>query len=266
MVEHPDLAQLIEDVRSSAKYRQVVPALVARIGAEELAKRPRYKDALKATKNKLHQVAGAYQAGAMLYSTWLESLREAPDLEARKSVCRDAMAAHASTRERLPILETFYAELFAALPPIQSVLDVACGLNPLAVPWMGLAKNTPYLACDVYEDQVAFLGEALPLLGVNGKVEACDVVGQPPDTEVDLAFVLKTLPCLEQVDADASQRLLAGLPARYIIVSYPVASLGGRAKGMSNQYRANFLAMADEQGWQVEELAITGELVFLIKN
>jgi 16S rRNA (guanine(1405)-N(7))-methyltransferase len=83
---------------------------------------------------------------------------------------------------------------------------------------------------------------------------------------VDLAFVLKTLPCLEQVNADASQGLLAGLKARYIAVSYPVASLSGRAKGMPDQYRANFLAMADEQGWQVEELAITGELVFLIKN
>jgi 16S rRNA (guanine(1405)-N(7))-methyltransferase len=53
------LAQLIEAIGESAKYRQIDAAIVARIGAEELAKGRRLKEAVKETKNKLHQVGGA---------------------------------------------------------------------------------------------------------------------------------------------------------------------------------------------------------------
>ena len=50
------------------------------------------------------------------------------------------MGYHSSTRERLPILEQFYARALADIPPARVVLDLACGLNPLALAWMPLGE------------------------------------------------------------------------------------------------------------------------------
>ncbi len=260
------LDDLVSAVTRSAKYAHVSPMLVREIGAVELTKRPRLKDAVKATKNKLHQVGGAYLSGSLRYQTWLNDLRSAETPDDLRATCIAIMRQHASTRERIPILDTFYATTLADLPPIGSVLDVACGFNPLSRPWMPFDDAVEYSACDIYADAMAFLQEAFPLLGVNGRAEQRDVIHDPPSAPVDLALVLKTLPCLEQVDKAASRKLLDGLNARYLLISYPVASLGGRKKGMAESYTAQFEALAAERDWSFERFEFETELAFLVTN
>ena len=100
--------------------------VIHRIGAIELAKRPRLKEAIKATKNKLHQVGGAYLSEKMPYTEWLAELEQAnPDPDQLKDACRRIMRSHASTRERLPILEEFYTTIFQHVGQPKSILDVA---------------------------------------------------------------------------------------------------------------------------------------------
>ncbi len=67
---------LIEAVSSSTKYRQVSPDLIRTVGQRELAIRPSWKAAVKATKNKLHQVGGAYQVTKPDYADALALLRD----------------------------------------------------------------------------------------------------------------------------------------------------------------------------------------------
>ena len=55
------LDALVKAVRAGARYRQIDPSLVRRIASQELAKGRSSKDAFKETRNKLHQVGGAYQ-------------------------------------------------------------------------------------------------------------------------------------------------------------------------------------------------------------
>ena len=259
------LEELVGAVLESPKYQHITPGLVERIGAEELAKGRKLKDAVKATKNKLHQVGGAYFSASPRYEQWLGALRSSQNEPALlKATCRKIMRAHASTQERLPVLEHFYPDIFRELPEIHSVLDVACGLNPLAIPWMGLAEGTAYYACDIYQDMVDFLDQAIPLMGVKGGAEACDVVGDPPKREVDLALVLKAIPCLEQVDKGAGERLLEGIQARHILVSFPAKSLGGREKGMLENYEERFNQLVEGKGWRTERFEFQTELAFLI--
>jgi 16S rRNA (guanine(1405)-N(7))-methyltransferase len=183
----------------------------------------------------------------------------------QKMACREILAAHTSTNERLPILDEFYETIFAELPRVNAVLDLACGLNPLTIPWMPLTKGASYYACDIYQDMVAFLDRCIPLFGVEGRAEACDVIAAPPNRQVDLALVLKAIPCLEQVDKDAGTRLLDAINAKHIVVSYPVASLGGRNKGMAENYEASFMGLVEGRGWEVKKLLFDTELVFIVK-
>jgi 16S rRNA (guanine(1405)-N(7))-methyltransferase len=259
------LEELIKAVLESPKYQHITPGLVARIGSEELAKGRKLKDAVKATKNKLHQVGGAYFSAAPHYDLWLDELRSARQEQfALKVACRRIMRAHASTQERQPILEDFYLPIFAELPEIHSVLDVACGLNPLAIPWMKLAPDATFTACDIYQDMVDFLNQAIPLMGVSGGAEACDVIGEPPNQAVDLALVLKSIPCLEQVDKGAGERLLESIQAQYILVSFPAKSLGGREKGMRENYEERFNQLVAGKGWGTKRFTFQTELVFLV--
>src|SRR5207249_1798337 len=66
-----------------------------------------------------------------------------------RAACRALMGAHASTRERAGIVDHFYEQVFAITGPPRTVLDVACGLGPVALPWMGLPPEAMYVACDV---------------------------------------------------------------------------------------------------------------------
>lgn len=261
-----NLAKLINAVQNSAKYQHIIPQLIKRIAQAELAKGRKYKEALKATKNKLHQVGAAYQPGKMHYAAWLEQLKAAENEVALKEVCLSIMSAHASTNERLLLLDTFYTEIFANLPPVNSILDIACGLNPLTLPWMPIASGTKYYACDIYTDMLEFLNAAFPVFDIAGEAFPCDAAASPPDIGVDLAFVLKTIPCLEQVDRSAGERLLDGLNAKHIVVSFPTKSLGGRGKGMVENYTTHMEQLTVGKGWQMKRLNIVGELVFLVEK
>ena len=176
------------------------------------------------------------------------------------------MGYHASTRERLPILDQFYAGIFSYLPPIHSVLDVACGLHPLAIPWMPLGEDAEYYAYDIYHGMMNFLHACLAIINMQGRTHVCDVIQQCPNYKVDLAFVLKTIPCLEQVDKSSGSRLLHTINADHLVVSFPVHSLGGKRKGMVEHYETHFRELVANEKWEIKKLEFSSELVFVVRK
>lgn len=267
MVSEDELSALVDAVLKSPKYRCVCEDLVRHVGGRELAARRNLKEAVKATKNKLHQVGGVYFETSVDYARALDELRsacESRDKERIRHVCQSLMGLHASTKERLGILETFYRTALSDIQPVRVVVDVACGLNPLAIPWMGLDEDVAYYAYDVYTDLVDFVDAFMALAGVRGRAEARDVTQAPPVQRADVAFVLKTLPCIEQVDKSAGLRLLEALNARYLLVSFPAHSLGGRSKGMVQNYGARFLELVQDRPWSVRRFEFATELAFLV--
>ncbi len=258
------LEQLVEAVQTSSKYRTVSVDVIRRIGAVELGKRPRLKEAVKATKNKLHQTGGAYQDANMRYDAWLNQLKQAGSQEDFTDSCKHIMGFHTSTRERLPILGEFYKMIFAELPPISTVLDIACGLNSLCIPWIPLETGARYYAYDIYQNMAAFITDFLQLIQVDGYARAQDVALSCPSECVDVAFLLKTMPCLEQVDKIAGKYVLENVNARHLVVSYPVHSLGGRNKGMIETYESHFRALVAGKDWEIKRLLFHTELVFIV--
>ncbi|HET9109189.1 MAG TPA: hypothetical protein VFN78_00045 [Ktedonobacterales bacterium] len=278
------LDQLVTTVHASARYRAVAEPLVRSLGERELAKRRGLKEAIKATKNKLHQAAGAYIDDPR-YDAWLAELRgvwgdtseKAEAQEARRrAALRRVMNRHASTRERLPILDQFYAQTLASLGPIRSVIDVACGLNPLALRWLPLADDADYYAWDIYDDMMAFLNGYFALEASDGpprlhaRAETRDVIASPPEQRAELALILKAIPCLEQVDKTAGERVLRAIRADHLLVSFPAHSLGGRSKGMVESYEARFHDLLDKTGVgagaEVRRFAFATELAFLLSR
>jgi 16S rRNA (guanine(1405)-N(7))-methyltransferase len=264
-----DMNQIVDAVLASPKYRTINRMLVERIARQEIAKGQGRKETAKAVKNKLHQVAGAYLEHSPDYKTWLEELRLAaasPHQEDLLSACKRMMNFHVSTRERLPCLEEFYVQILYGLPPIRTVLDLACGLNPLSLPWMGLMPGISYTAVDIYEDMMMFLNKAMRILGVLGQAISSDVVESLPSQHADIALLLKSIPCLEQVDKSIGVRLLDSIQARTLLISFPAHSLGGRSKGMPGYYASHFEELVAGKPWVVEQFTFRSELVFRVRK
>lgn len=260
------LDALVTAVLATPKYRAVCPDTVRRLGAAELAKRSSPKAALKATKARLHQVFGAFER-APDYERLFGALAAAHaggEAEALRHACRAAMACHASTRERLPLLDRFYAEVFAATGVPTRVLDLACGLHPLSIPWMGLPPEASYRACDLDGRAVAFLARCGALLARGFEASHADILCSPPTEEADVAFLLKSATSLERQERGGALRVLDALRARHTVVSFPVASLGGRVPGMRENYEAAFRQMIRDRPWRVQRLSFPTELAFVV--
>lgn len=264
-----EIQALVSAITASEKYAAIHPELVRRLVISELSKGRSPKETVKSVRSKLHQIGGSYQETHIGYTNGLLQLDSLPaDLDAPElhDFCRAMLAQHASTHERLPILEHFY-NLLAPIAPIQSVLDLACGLNPLARPWMPLAAGARYDACDIYADMLDFINAFFAHIQQPGKAFLCDLTAEIPQQPAHLALLLKTIPCLEQVDKHIGLRLLHGIQSEYLLVTFPARSLGGHNKGMPQTYEAHFTDLVASAPWQIiQKTLFSSELAFLLKH
>jgi 16S rRNA (guanine(1405)-N(7))-methyltransferase len=144
-------------------------------------------------------------------------------------------------------------------------MDVACGLNPLSIPWMPISAEVEYYAYDVYKDMIDFINKFMALCNIQGHAEVRDVIRNTPEVNVDVAFVLNAIPCLEQIEKSAGMKVLESINSKFLAVSFPVKSLCGREKGMQKHYETVFNRLT-KKDWTVQRLEFRSELVFLIKK
>jgi 16S rRNA (guanine(1405)-N(7))-methyltransferase len=265
------LRQVEAAVAKSRRYAGLAPGTVRRVALRALVSaQGNVAEATKRTKRGLHEIYGAYLPGSEPnYQALLRSLRAAVASggeQAIRDALSSAMAAHASTRERLPYLGSFYKEIFSRVPAPATVRDLACGLNPLAVPWMGLPPSSVYLACDIGEPLVRFVGDVLAVLEVPHRAEVSDLVDEPASEPADLTLLLKTVPCLERQRAGAGWELIDAVGSPTVVITFPTRSLGQRSKGMFQTYSAAFDAHAREHGWDYEQIEIPNELIYIVRK
>ena len=256
---------IVDRVLRSPRYRDVDRSLLARLAEQELGRARNADDAVKRVKRRLHQAVGAFRGAARadaIAATWSGDLT-APGFRA---ACAHALRAHASTRERIDSLAAFYGGIWAITGVPTRVLDIGCGLNPLTLPWMGLAPDATYLASDVDRRPLATVASFLELVGQPHAVEVRDVVEGPPVEEADVGLLLKLVTTLDRQVPESAARLLATLRVRHAVVSFPKQSLGGHGRGMERTYRKRLDRLVADAGRvsEVAEASVATELVFVL--
>jgi 16S rRNA (guanine(1405)-N(7))-methyltransferase len=245
-----DLAAAAAQVKGSRKYRHLCDETVQRVVRWAADRSRTQKELVARARRKLHQVYGAYLSGwdAGRAGELLDALVPGSPADRVRAVCREVMALHASTRERLPLLDALYGEIFAVTGVPRRVLDLGCGLHPFALPWMGLAADADYTAWEIDETIVELASRFLPARSRQSRAVCRDVLASRPADPADLVFLLKMLPCLEQQEKGSGTRLLRALSAPFVVVSFPNESLGGRSKGMPAHYAAVMEELASGLG------------------
>jgi 16S rRNA (guanine(1405)-N(7))-methyltransferase len=257
-------AEIVDRIRRSSRYRDVDVALVRRLADEELPRARNADDAVKRVKRRLHQAVGAFRGAAratVSVEAWTADLAD----PALRAACRAAMRRHASTAERFDHLERFYAAIWEHTGVPRRLLDLGCGLNPLALPWMGIG-DAMYVASDIDERPLATVREFLTGVAQPHDVRVLDLVAEVPRQAVDVALLLKLVTTLDRQDPEAASRVVRRVNARHAVVSFASRSLGGRADGRAGTYRRRLERLAADAGRvsAVAEASVRNELVFVL--
>jgi 16S rRNA (guanine(1405)-N(7))-methyltransferase len=261
-----DLEAVVTRVAGSRRYRAVDASLVRRLAGEELPHARNVDDAARRVRRRLHQAVGAFARGSAslgpVVDAWTGDLAD----PAFRAACARVMASHASTAERAPSLDRFFDPIWTAAGGAPaSLLDLGCGIGPLALPWMGLDRSATITAVDVDGQALATVDAFLDLVGHPHRIEERDLADATVESPADLALLLKLVTTLDRQDAAAAARLLDNLRARHAVVSFTLRSLGGRARGMERTYRDRMDRLAADVGASaVTEASVPNELVFVV--
>ena len=262
-------ASLADQILNQRQYRGlgIPPETVRDLIKREAEVGQNERTILKNVRRKMHHLVADY-LGDVDYEQaekWLEEAYATPNKGSIKATCTTIMGCHASTRERLVHLENFYHTIFAACGQPEIILDLACGLNPFALPWMNLPPTTEYHAYDIHSPRIMLINrlfqlEQRPILG-----EVRDVLVDPPELSADMAFFFKEAHRMEQRRKGANRELWQALKVKTLVVSLPAASLSGQ-HDLSRQMRKLVDATLSDLSWKVQELLSGNEIIFCIEK
>jgi 16S rRNA (guanine(1405)-N(7))-methyltransferase len=242
---------------SSPKYRSVYPGAVERVYREAL-RRYGSKGAEKAARAELHRIAGAFLSPGELKKarTLLEAAKSGDGGALEK-----ALALHASTRERLPIMAELYGRALPALGNPRSIADLACGLNPLYLGSLGLRVR----GVELHLDAARLVNGWAEALGWDVRVEPDDLAGGSPLPEADATLLMKLWPLLDKQMVGGGQALLGRVRSKKALVTFPTRSLSGRNVGMKNHYETSFEQNLPADWIILDKFALPSELCYALE-
>ena len=267
MTDPDDVEHVVTAVKNSQKYGDTSEATIRDLAETALRHHKKPKKAIKAVRTQLHSIMAPYLGDPdyALAAAQLAAAFANGEPEAVKTVCQEILDSHLSTRERQPILADFYRQIFAITGQPQSILDIACGLNPLAFPWMGLTPPIDFFAYDIHKPRIEFLNHYFTLQGLKPLARLQDVALHFPAESGDVALFLKEMPRFERNYHGRGRPLLEALNVRWLVVSFPTVSTHG-GRNLTNRYREFMAQLIAGHDWPVTELLFAGELVFCIEK
>ncbi|NMB62954.1 MAG: hypothetical protein GYA18_11535 [Chloroflexi bacterium] len=217
----------------------------------------------ESVRKKLHQLTALY-LGDPDYEAALQEVRQLTTRAELEIFARRMLACHTSTRERLPNLTDFYTKLFAITGKPQCILDLACGLNPFALPMLELPPDIDYQAYDIHLPRVDLLNAFFKQCGFSAAhAEQRDILVDPPTQSAEVAFFFKEAHRMEQRQKGSNHRLWETLCVEYLLVSLPGSDIG-KTHDMHERMRNLVKQTVQGHTWQIKEVECGDELVFCI--
>jgi 16S rRNA (guanine(1405)-N(7))-methyltransferase len=260
---------LVNKILTSRKYRGLeIPVetvenliAIANKGSSNL------RDVEAIVRQKLHGITALYLGDP----DYFDATRELEEFIAQdepgnlERFCLKHLASHASTRERIPNQSQFYELLFSHTGKPDSILDLACGLNPLSIPWMELPWSTSYYAYDLNSPRVNFLNKFFSALHRQPLAFKQDILVTPPQVKADVAFFFKEAHRFEERERGCNRKFWQALQVRHLLVSLPTENLNGN-HSLLDQQRRLVAKTVNGLNWHVTELLFPKEIVLCIEK
>ena len=251
-------------IKKSKKYSSVYQPLLERMCAEESVKYKKDKDKIKAVKNKLHEIYGAFfneNVGAICDRPRTNAVRPY-DINSPENLLK----LNVSSNERLSFISELYKFIFDTITDnsdeeINTILDIGCGFNPFSLKFMlessPKVKIKSYYALDIDLKLAEIINNYFDLLGLPKYAGCIDIISEIPPQKADIAFLFKIIPTVETCKKGRGAEIINNINAKYIAVSFPTKTLCGKDKGMADNYAAFFENILD-----YDKFAIIGKNIF----
>ena len=243
---------LFDKLSSNKKYSDVCPDTIRRVISECEGRYKKSKDMEKAVREKLHGITSAFnELGG-------DVQREVAELDTNDDAAlTEILKRHASTRERLPLsaMDALYAKIFETTGRPASILDLACGLNPVYL--------LHRFDCDVVGVDISKSCVSLIPNGVWGDLLCENAI---PQERFHIALLFKILPLLERQKSGSAMDVMNRIDAEYLVVSFPTRTLGGRNVGMEDNYTAWMEAPMPENRTVAARFTTENELYYVLKE
>ncbi len=268
-----DKKEIIQEIKKSKKYAGIAEEIIGKEVESFIKSNPRYQEfkdkfILKQIKEKLHKMYGSFQTYKKgKAKKLLEKLREEKD----NKIVRELLTTNLSTKERLGNNGLIYSRIFEKVGKVNSILDLGCGLNPVAFPYMEIDKETRYYAYDINEEDLKTIEEFFDIYRINGRTGIIDLRDSqqieklPP---ADLCFMFKVLDPLEKNEKGhkLAEDIIKKLSKKcnFIVVSFATATLSGRK--MSHPHRGWIERMLERLGMKFERFESKNEIFYIISS
>jgi len=221
-----------------------------------------FKDVQKAVRAELHYVYGSYHTREITkidkLLNQLEEQLDTTEFAHTKEIHLKLLAAHRSTKERIPILDTFYKKIFAETGHPKKLIDIACGLQPLSYPWYGPCEVKAYelssLECDIINDYARIT--KLPI-----SAEPVDFLLHTPPIRGDVLFALKFF---ELIPAKRVEQILLYAQVKWIITSFPTRTI--KHEKMQRTERNWLNLLLKRVGFPYKTIEFENEIVYIIQK
>ncbi|MEK6962968.1 MAG: hypothetical protein AABX70_00980 [Nanoarchaeota archaeon] len=257
----PFIARLLAEALKD--HSQAQEKLVKTKSWSEFARSKECEAVSKEVRSRLREVYGVFWSNQKREAL-LKSLIQNPFEEAHDKI----LALHTSTKERLPYYEEVYEKIFAITGKPKKILDLACGLNPIAYPYLDCKPE--YLANELCESDAFFIQSFFDGLKIQGQAFAFNVLqfSKTPFADFlrcDVCFLFKALDSLEAIDWGFSEKLLSNIPTTWLVVSFPTRSLGGK-KEIKQSKRSWFEHVLGKNHWAYQTFELPNEFFYVVKK
>jgi len=216
-------------VRKELSSCEELRAIINRAESSKTIARTRaYKDAANRARRTIYYGLRRYKEDDDQYQKLVDKLAAASAGSPESNeLINDIIQSHASTRERAADLAEFYAKLWELAGPVETLLDVGCGVQPLTFPFDSLGGRVRLLvAADKDPAAIAALNAYANLrnddrlLPIQWDIKSgWETIRHASRIDTfDLALLLKVVPVLTR-QAPELLSLVAQTPARRLLVT-----------------------------------------------
>lgn len=240
---------VIKSITDSKKYKDLCTKTI-----ENICNLFAYNE--QKVREKLHQIWGAY------YSTRPDFNKLIKKIENNQITLEELLQIHSSTKERINEYNEIYNYVFSKVEGVK-IADLGCGFNPIFLILLN-KKELKYIAYDIDNKQQEFLNYIFKKFGYSYyKADVKDVLCEIIEP-VDIVFAFKLLPVLDQISKNQTDNMLRNLLCKYLVVTFPNKSLGGREKGMKSNYKELYISRLKLFGFNlVNEKEFLNESVYI---
>lgn len=175
----------------------------------------------------------------------------------KKGEIKKLLETHSSTKERLP----YYPEVLDIIKKVNphSILDLGCGLNPLAI----ANNNILYYASDINKDDLEIVRLFFDMQNIKGKVFVYDARKSGEALpEADLVILFKLFDVIEKRGHKLAEKIISELKCKSILVSFSTKTISGRA--MNHPQRGWIERLLSRLNYKFEIFKIKNEIFYLV--